>query len=206
VARVHAADAGEVMRTASEAIPAARAYPADAGEVMRAASGALPAGEAMPVARAYGAAQDGSSDLVGRTGAPLPVVRISGAPSSPPAAAAPLVARSPSAAPGRAEQPRSSPAGSPAPDMVWRAAALPASTNAPGGPSAIAPSRATPVIQRETTSAPSGSSASSVAPPPPPAAAAPAMPDLDALAEQVTRKIVRQIEVERERRGGGRWP
>jgi hypothetical protein len=41
---------------------------------------------------------------------------------------------------------------------------------------------------------------------PPPQTTSETGPDLIPLVEQVTRRLLRQIAIERERRGGGRWP
>ncbi len=94
----------------------------------------------------------------------------------------------------------------PPPALVWRRAALAVT------PAAANPAQAS-VVRRGADGAPAGAapvSTSSVEPAPGAAnlaspAARAGMPDLNQLAEQVTRIIARRLEVERERRGGKRW-
>lgn len=62
-----------------------------------------------------------------------------------------------------------------------------------------------PRVQRTTEASPPATQGEGE-PAPAAEASAPEPPDLDEIAERVTRMIVRQLDVERERRGASRWP
>jgi hypothetical protein len=98
---------------------------------------------------------------------------------------------------------------SPVPDMVWRRGST--TPSSPLAMPAASPWHAVQslpplaMIQRQVQEAGKGPAAAAAPPAPSPAAAERPKPPVPDVTDQVMRKMLRQLEIERERRGGGRW-